>query len=420
MATQAGLDVRESRKGSGAASTLVVLLALAIFINALDRGNFSTAAPLIKDQLQLTNSQIGVLISAFFWTYVPGHFLSGWLSERIGPYRTLALGLLVWSVATLLTGLAVGFAMLLGLRLLLGLGESAGWPASSKLLAMHVSGEKLASANAMTGAGLNLGNGVGILLGGLMVAQFGWRALFFVFGALSLLWLVPWLRLERPVPLPPAAGRGTDHGPAPSFGVMLGKREMWGSALGHFCNNYPYFLVLSWLPLYLVKQQGYSITAMAWLGGAVYLLSAIFGVIGARIADRWIARGGSQNRVRKTMVLVCLVVALGCMLACAFGSPQVAVLGLLTFSLANGLGAFSVFSIGQTIAGPRCAGKWIGIQNGVAGMSGVIGPLLTGWSIDQTGNYRVAFLIAAGVVVLGMVCWGVVVRKVEPLEWGEL
>ena len=420
MATQAGLDVRESRKGSGAASTLVVLLALAIFINALDRGNFSTAAPLIKDQLQLTNSQIGVLISAFFWTYVPGHFLSGWLSERIGPYRTLALGLLVWSIATLLTGLAVGFAMLLGLRLLLGLGESAGWPASSKLLAMHVSGEKLASANAMTGAGLNLGNGVGILLGGLMVAQFGWRALFFVFGALSLLWLVPWLRLERPVPLPPAAGQGTDHGPAPSFGVLLGKREMWGSALGHFCNNYPYFLVLSWLPLYLVKQQGYSITAMAWLGGAVYLLSAIFGVIGARIADRWIERGGSQNRVRKTMVLVCLVVALGCMLACAFGSPQVAVLGLLTFSLANGLGAFSVFSIGQTIAGPRCSGKWIGIQNGVAGMSGVIGPLLTGWSIDQTGNYRVAFLIAAGVVVLGMVCWGVVVRKVEPLEWGEL
>ena len=420
MAAQVGGKTREPASSSNAASTLVLLLALAIFINALDRGNFSTAAPLIKDQLQLTNSQIGVLISAFFWTYVPGHFLSGWLSEHIGPYRTLALGLLVWSLATLLTGFAVGFAMLLGLRLLLGLGESAGWPASSKLLALHVSGEKLASANAMTGAGLNLGNGVGILLGGLMVAEFGWRALFFVFGALSLLWLVPWLRLKRPVPLPPAAGQGTEHGPAPSFRTMLGKREMWGSALGHFCNNYPYFLVLSWLPLYLVKQQGYSITQMAWLGGAVYLLSAIFGVIGARIADRWIACGGSQNRVRKTMVLTSLVVALGCMLACAFGTPQIAVLGLLAFSLANGLGAFSVFSIGQTIAGPRCAGKWIGIQNGVAGLSGVIGPLLTGWSIDQTGNYRVAFLIAAGVIVAGMVCWGVVVRQVEPLEWGEV
>ena len=420
MATQVGQDIREPARHSNAASTLVILLAVAIFINALDRGNFSTAAPLIKDELQLSNYQVGMLISAFFWTYVPGHFLSGWLSERIGAYRTLALGLLIWSVATLLTGIAVGFAMLLGLRLLLGLGESAGWPASSKLLAMHVSSDKLASANALTGAGLMLGNGVGILLGGLMIAEFGWRALFFVFGAVSLLWLVPWLRLKRPEPMAHADGQVIDHGPAPSFRTMLGKREMWGTALGHFCNNYPYFLVLSWLPLYLVKQQGYSITAMAWLGGAVYLLSAIFGVLGARVADRWIARGDSPSGVRKFMVLVSLVIALGCMLACAFGSPQIAVLGLLVYSLANGLGAFSVFSIGQTIAGPSCAGKWVGIQNGVAGMSGIIGPLLTGWSIDHTGNYRVAFLIAAGVIVAGMVCWGVVVRKVEPLDWGEL
>ena len=88
--------------------------------------------------------------------------------------------------------------------------------------------------------------------------------------------------------------------------------------------------------------------------------------------------------------------------------------------MANGLGAFSVFSIGQTIAVPRCAGKWVGIQNGIAGLSGVIGPLLTGWSIDVTGNYRVAFLVAAGVIVIGMVCWGLVVRRVEPLDWGEL
>ena len=420
MATQAGQDIRVPARDSAATSTLVLLLALAIFINALDRGNFSTAAPLIKDQLQLTNFEVGVLTSAFFWTYVPGHFLSGWLSERIDPYRTLALGLLVWSIATLLTGLASGFAMLLGLRLLLGLGESAGWPASSKLLALHIPGDRLASANALTGAGLMLGNGVGILLGGLMIANFGWRALFFVFGGVSLLWLVPWLRLKRPAPPLHDDGRVIDHGPAPSFQTMLGKREMWGTALGHFCNNYPYFLVLSWLPLYLVKQQGYSITAMAWLGGTVYFLSAVFGLIGARIADRWIVRGGTQNQVRKTMVQASLVIAFGCMLACAFGSPQIAVIGLLAYSLANGLGAFSVFSIGQTIAGPRCAGKWVGIQNGVAGMSGVIGPLLTGWSIDATGNYRVAFLIAAGVIVAGMVCWGLIVRQVEPLDWGEL
>lgn len=416
MATRADPQGPTAATGTRA---LLLLLAAAVFINSLDRGNFSTASPLIKDQLWLSNSQIGVLFSAFFWTYVPGHFLSGWLSERINPYRTLTLGLLIWSLATLLTGFASGFAVLLALRLLLGLGESAGWPACSKLLATHIPPGRLASANALTGAGLMLGNGVGILLGGLVIAQFGWRALFFAFGAVSLLWLVPWLRLRRPQPLPPETGQA-DHGPAPSFRAMLSRREMWGTALGHFCNNYPYFLVLSWLPLYLVKQQGYSLVAMAWLGGAVYFLSALFGVIGARIAEGWIARGDDPSRVRKMMMLLCLAVALGCMLACAFGSAQVAVAGLLAYSLANGLGAFSVFSIGQTLAGPRCAGKWVGIQNGVAGLSGVISPLLTGWSIDATGNYRVAFLLAAAITVAGMACWGLLVRRVEPLDWDDL
>ena len=421
-----GMHIRDRpAAGSKSVTALVVLLALAIFINALDRGNFSTAAPLIKDELQLNNKQVGLLISAFFWTYVPGHFVSGWLSERINAYRTLALGLLVWSIATLLTGFAVGFAALLALRLLLGLGESAGWPASSKLLALHVPAGRLTTANAMTGAGLMLGNGVGILLGGLLIAEFGWRPLFLLFGAASLLWLVPWWLTQRhhlagPTEQRAEAAQPADHGPSIPLGAILMQREMWGTALGHFCNNYPYFLVLSWLPLYLVKQQGYSITAMAWVGGAVYLLSAVFGIVGARLADRWIASGESQNWVRKTMILTSLVVALVCMLLCAFGSPLFAVIGLLLYSVANGLGAFSVFSIGQTIAGPRCAGQWIGVQNGVAGMSGVIGPLLTGWSIDATGSYRVAFLVAAGVIVIGMLCWGIMVRRVEPIEWSEL
>ena len=411
--------MNSSSRSAKSATTLVVLLALAIFVNSLDRGNFSTAAPLIKDELQLSNSQVGVLISAFYWTYVSGHFLSGWLTERINAYRTLALGLALWSLATLATGFASGFAMLLALRLLLGLGESAGFPASSKLLASHVPPARLASANAVVGAGLMLGNGAGVLVGGLVVANYGWRALFLVFGALSLLWLVPWLTVPRPAPIAqPAAA--VVAGPGPGMAKIMRSRELWGAALGHFANNYAYFLVLSWLPLYLVKQQGYSLTAMAWLGGAVYLLSALFGIIGGRIADAWIARGGSVNRVRKTMMLLSTCVGLSCMLACALGSPKVAVASLLVYSVANGLGAFSVFSIGQTLAGPGVAGKWIGVQNGIAGLSGVIGPLVTGWTIDRTGDYRIAFLIAAGVLVLGFVCWGWVIRKIEPIGWDEL
>jgi MFS family permease len=401
--------------GRSGTRRLILLLALAIFIQALDRGNFSTAAPLIKDEFGFTNTQVGILTSAFFFTYVPGHAFSGWLVEKFNAYRTLTWGLAAWSLATFLTGWTGGFASLLVMRLLLGLGESTAFPASSKLIAQHAVPGRLASANAWTGVGLSAGNGMGIFAGGLIIAQYGWHLLFFVFGALSLLWLVPWLLAERPAPAISAAAEVPDL--APDFAEMFSKREMWGAMCGHFCNNYSYFLVLSWLPLYLVKQQGFSLTTMAWLGGAVYLISSIAGLTGARIVDGWIGRGANVNRVRKSAAIASLLIALVCMLACASGNTTLAVAGLLGYGVANGLGFFSIFSIAQTLAGPSAAGKWMGLQNGFGGLAGILCPIITGASIDATGDYRVAFLIAAASSVLGMLCWGVVIRKIEPVWW---
>ncbi len=396
------------------ARTVVILLSLTIFINALDRGNFSTAAPLIKGDLGLTNGQIGILISAYFWAYVPGHALTGWLIDKINAYRTLALGLALWSLATFFTGFAGGFAVLLALRLLLGLAESTAFPVCSKLLALYIPHQRLASANAWNGVGLMMGNGAGVFIGGMLVATLGWHALFFIFGALSLLWLIPWLRVKQPEPIH-SAPDAPDH--APSFAEMLGKREMWGAMIGHFCGNYSYFVVLSWLPLFLVKKQGFSIETMAWIGGGVYLIASVVGLVGARITDRAIAGGANVGRIRKQIVLGSGVIALACMLLCASGQPMFAVAGLLLYGVANGLGYFSLYSIGQTLAGPRAAGKWVGLQNGFAGLSGIISPIVTGYSIDATGDYRVAFLVAAAIAVVGMLVWLFVVRKIEQIKW---
>ena len=136
-------------KISAIGPTVVPLLAVAIFINYVDRGNLATAAPLIKDQLRLSSSQIGLLLSAFFWSYVPAQILAGWLAERINPYRTLAIGLALWSIAPVAFGLMSGFFALMALSILLGLGESAAYPCISKLLAHHLSLDKLGSANGL-------------------------------------------------------------------------------------------------------------------------------------------------------------------------------------------------------------------------------------------------------------------------------
>ena len=107
---------------------LVLLLSVGLFINYVDRGNLATAAPLIQEELHLSASQLGVLLSAFYYGYVLAMAPVGWLAEKHGAQRVLATGAVVWSVATLLTGVVSTFAGLLLLRLLLGVGESAAFP----------------------------------------------------------------------------------------------------------------------------------------------------------------------------------------------------------------------------------------------------------------------------------------------------
>jgi MFS family permease len=394
---------------------VVALLAAAIFINYIDRGNLATAAPLIQRQLKLSNTEVGLLISAFFWIYVPGQLVAAWLVTRINAYRTLAIGLTLWSVATVLTGLASGFAALLGLRLLLGLSESAGFPASSRLLAQHLPLHRLGTANAMISTGIMLGPAAGTFFGGLIMAHAGWRVLFIGFGGASLLWLIPWLASTRALS---AATADEAHAAAgPSLRQILARPELWGACVGHFASNYPFYLVLSWLPLYLVKAHGYSFTAMAELGGVVYVLSAAMALAAGALADRWMARGASSNLARKSLVGAASVVAIVCMLMCALGSPTIAIAGLLLSSISNGLGSFNLYAIGQTLAGPAAAGKWIGVQNCLGNVSGIVAPLITGAIIDATGKFQLAFLAAAAVAALGLVCWMVVIRRIEPIEW---
>ncbi len=187
--------------------------------------------------------------------------------------------------------------------------------------------------------------------------------------------------------------------------------------MGHFACNYPFYLLLSWLPLYLVKAQGYSLTAMAELGGVVYLLSAIVAICGGLFADRWMARGASSNRARKTLVSSAAVVAIVCMLMCAFGGPKLAIAGLVLSSVANGLGSFNLYAIGQTLAGPAAAGKWIGVQNCIGNISGIVAPLLTGIIIDATGQFSLAFLTAAAIAAVGLFCWTIGIRRIAPIAW---
>jgi len=392
---------------------LTVLLALAIFINYIDRGNLATAAPLIKSDLGLSALQIGVLTSAFFWIYVPGQLTAGWLVDRVGGHRSLAFGFALWCAATALTGLASGFAMLLGLRVLLGVGETVAFPALSKLLAEALPPAELGLANSIATAGVSLGPAVGVLVGGLVMATIGWRAMFVLFGAVALLWLLPWTLHGR------AARRESrsNASPAPTYREITGQRAFWGSTLGHFCNIYGVYFVLSWMPLWLVQQHGYTVLGMARILAAVYAFTGTTAIISGWLCDRLIRGGRSITAVRKTISVLGHLGSAGGLVGCAIGPPRI-----LLPSLALGAASLTlvaIWPITQTLAGPRAAGRWVGTQNCIANFAGIIGPAVTGWIVDRTGAFDLAFLITAGVVLIGALGWGLVVVRVEQVNWSD-
>lgn len=335
--------------GEGVSARVVALLTLAAFINFVDRGNLATAGPLIRDQLGLSNTQLGLLLSAFFSSYTPAQLPAGWLAERLDARRVLACGLAVWGVATALTGLAAGFMMLLVLRVMLGLGESVMYPASMKILAQEAHEGQRGRANGSLAAGLFAGPAFGTLAGGLLMAWLGWRVIFFVFGCASLLWLWPWLR--TPSGSTPQRSPGMQD--CPSTLMILRRRELWGSCLGHFCEAYAGYLVLSWLPVFLVKARGFSVTEMAQIGAGVYSLAALACILTGWVSDRWLNAGASSNRVRKTTLLTGLAGVAVCLSACALTGPLGSVLAMAGCGACLGIVNPPLYATAQTLAGPE-------------------------------------------------------------------
>ena len=216
---------------TGKLSVIIALLGISVFINYVDRGNLSIAAPMLKEELGISASQLGVLFSAFFWTYACLQPVSGWLVDRVNVNWVIAGGFFLWSAATAATGILHTFAMLFGLRLVLGMGESVASPSYSKIIALHFPEEHRGLANSVVSAGLMLGPGLGMLIGGMLMARFGWRPFFIVLGSASLLWLIPWIKW-MPVE------RNTIHldtTGAPSLPEFLRLRSAWGTCIGLFC-----------------------------------------------------------------------------------------------------------------------------------------------------------------------------------------
>jgi len=397
---------------AGARWLIVVLLATALFINYVDRGTVPTAAHLIQDDLGFSAQQLGLLLSAFWWLYAPLQPVVGWLADRFGARRVLALGLTLWACATMGVGLVHSFAALLTLRLLLGVGESVGFPSVSKLLATVVPVRSLGFANGIVAFGYLFGPAVGSLVGGLLMARYGWRSAFWVFGALSLLWLLPWLRVRIPArPAAAAAGEG------PPLRALLKRRELWGTSLGLFSVNYAFFFTLTWLPFYVVHEHGFSTEEMARFTFLAYVVHAVSGLAAGWLIDRVVARGRHASLAYKIVMGGTHIGFVACMVCIALAPAPWALAAIFAYQILDGANSPGVFGIPQILAGANASGRWVGIQNGIGNFAGIIAPALTGFLVGTSNHFTSAFLVAAVISMLGVVGWVAMIPEIAPLDW---
>jgi MFS family permease len=404
----------QQTSGAGLSTRLVVLLTAAMLINYADRGSLSVVAPLLKDRLSLSNGQIGVLLSAFFWSYAVVQPAAGAIAQRYSPRVVMAAGLATWAGATALCGLAGGFVSLLFLRLLVGLGESVIFPSTARVLAEHAPDDRRGEANGVILLGMFLGPVLGTYVGGEILAQFGWRAVFMALGGLSLLWLVPWLGSSLG-PVSEAAAKAVAS--PPPYAQILRRRGLWGASLGQFCYAYNHYLLLTWLPLFLVKAEHYSLAAMAGVGAAIYGAQSAGSLIAGWASDAMIRRGADPSAVRKRFILAAVAGAAASMGAASLGLHAVVLPALFAAGFCNGATSPMVFTIGQTLAGPRAGGRWMGIQNTFGQIAGIGAPIITGLLVDATGAFNIAFELAAGLSVVGFAFWALLVPKVRPVAW---
>ena len=404
--------VTAGRGPRSSVNLIVLLLGVAVLLNYIDRGAIGIAAPIMTRELRLSPEAYGLVFSAFFWVYAPVQLFSGWLCDRFSVYKLMAAGILLWAGSTLLTGVVGGFASLMVLRVMLGIGESISFPGSTKIIARHVPAERRGIANAMVAAGIALGPAIGTLAGGLMLASWGWRTMFIVFGLVTLLWLAPWRSAVGAL----TADELAESGQAVPLRALIGRWSLWSMAIVHCLGNYCFYFLLAWLPSFLVKSRGFSITEMTLLATIGYAVQAVCALSYGRFSDWWTSSGRSEAACRRWMMVASQAAAAIAILGLSFahGAVQIALLLCLAGAASAAL-SMNLYAIAQMFTGPRAAGTWMGFQNALGNSSGIFGPILTGFIVQRAG-YDAAFVVTAAIAAVGSIWWAVGVPKIDQIR----
>ena len=370
--------------------TIVCLLSLGMIIAYIDRSNLSVAlaSPAFKALFHLNDSDRGLLNSAFFWTYAFLQIPAGFLVDKYGVKKPYTVAFLFWCVVSAATALAGSFAILFGLRLLLGIGESLVTPASIRWIRYNVSEKQRGLALGIYMSGTKFGPAIGAYLAAHLINSYGWQLMFAVLGLGCLVWLIPWQLLVRDDDRElEAAATLNAGGPAIPFSAMLKTPLLWGVLLGTFCYNYFVFFSMTWLPAYFVERRGLDFNKMGAFTAFSFGGMATVAILAGWFADRLIARGADPVRTRKGFTIAGFIIASTEVIGALSPSTDVAVAFAILSLTGLGLATANYWALTQTLVPGAAIGRIAGAQNMASNMAGIVAPLLTGWLKTATGSY---------------------------------
>ena len=393
--------------------SIVGLLFAASLINYLDRAAISFALPLISRDFHLTAQGKGLLLSSFFWSYALMQIPVGWSADRFNLRWLYAGAFIIWSTAQGLTGLAGSLAALLGFRILLGVGESIYLPGGTKIVSLLFS----ANERGLPSGLFDFGTRTGLVLEGILVpwllVHVGWRRTFLILGFTALVWLIPWfLVFPRRLQMVRADAASADVASRPVARTLL-SRNLLGICLGFFCFDYYWYVLVTWLPDYLVTVRQLSIVQAGFYASLAFFMFGIAEPIGGWIADSLIRRGWDETRTRKGIVTVAFIMGIFLIAAIRTTHVGMAILLLIGASLV-GLATGNLLAILQSCAPPEAVGTWTGAENFAGNLAGIIAPLAVGLLITSRGSYVPGFQLASIILLVGILAYWFVVGDLKP------
>ena len=407
---------------------LVFMTVLAVYICMIDRIAISIAIiPMAEDNGWSPTVQ-GAVMSAFFLGYVTLQIPAGYLSDRFGGKWVLGLGVLFWSLFTLLTpaSAALGITVLLACRFLMGVAEAVTWPSIYSLYSRWVHPDRRASAVGLMNSGISGGSVIALICTPWLISVWSWQGAFYLYGLLGVIWFVMWAPLARSRPAdktdwdtPNAAsataeaGSATDRNDASAQTVyprltvrgMLRSRAVWAIAIAHICINWSLYLVLSWFPTFVNRELGADLQLAGFLALAPTVVSLIMAPLAGRLFDRLVAKGRDRLKVRRTMQSLAFVGITAAMMAITLTDSLI--LSVTVITLSNALTAFSIggFATNHLDIAPNQSGLLMGVTNTLAAVSSSASVFVSGWIQDLSGGWDAVFLTAAGVSVFGAIIY---------------